>query len=86
MHILSIIREFCVFDAINASNQRTICSCRIFQPSWFILHFIFSINLIVFYEIFYNDVTVSRDVTYLFTYPDEICLSYVQLKSNTFCY
>ena len=44
------------FDAINASNQRTICYCMIFQPSCFI----FSINSIVFYEIFYNDVTASR--------------------------
>ena len=48
------------FDAINASNQRTICSCMIFQLSWFILYFIFSINSIVFYEIFYNDVTASH--------------------------
>ena len=32
------------FDAINASNQRTICSCMIFKPSCFILYFIFSIN------------------------------------------
>ena len=36
------------FDTINASNQRAICSCMIFQPSWFILYFIFSINSIVF--------------------------------------
>ena len=50
------------FDTINSSNQRIICSCMIFQPSWFILHFIFSINSIVFYDIFYNDVTASRDV------------------------
>ena len=53
------------FDAINASNQRTICSCMIFQPSCFIffLFFYFSINSIVFYEIFYTDVTASRVVT-----------------------
>ena len=69
------------FDAINASNQRTRCSCMIFQPSWFILYFIFSINSIVFYEIFYNDVTASRDVTYLFTDRDEIWIAYV--KSNS---
>ena len=61
-----------VFDAINASNQRTICSCMIFQPSWFILYFI-SINSIVFYEIFYNDVTASRDVTYLLYFPSTFC-------------
>ena len=66
------------FDAINASNQRTICSCMIFQPSCFILYFIFTINLIVFDEIFYNDVTASRDVTYLFTNPDTICTAYVK--------
>ena len=70
------------FDAINASNQRTICSCMIFQPSWFVLYFIFSINSFVFYEIFYNDVTASRDVTYLFTNPDEICTAYVKLNSK----
>ena len=70
------------FDAINASNQRTICSCMIFKPSCFILYFIFSINLIVFYEIFYNDVTASRDVTYLFTDSDRICTAYVKLNSN----
>ena len=54
----------------------------IFQPSWFILYFIFSINSIVFYKIFYNDVTASRDVTYLFTDPDEICTAYVKLHSK----
>ena len=37
---------------------------------------------IVFYEIFHNDVTASRDVTYLFTDPDEICTAYVKLNSN----
>ena len=70
------------FDAINASNQRTICSYMIFQPSWFILYVIFSINSIVFYEIFYNDVTPSRDVTYLFTDPNKICTPYVKLNSK----
>ena len=43
--------------AINASNQGTICSCMIFQPSCFILYFIFPMNLVVFYDLFYNDVT-----------------------------
>ena len=71
-----------VFDAINASNQRTICSCMIFQPSWFILYFIFSINSIVFYEIFYNDVDVSSDVTYLLTDPNKICTPYVKFNSK----
>ena len=70
------------FDTINASNQRTIWFCMKFQPSWFILYFIFSINSIVFYEIFYNDVTALRDVTYLFTDPDEICTAYVKLNSK----
>ena len=44
-------------EAINASNQGTICSCMIFQPSCFILYFIFPMNLVVFYALFYNDVT-----------------------------
>ena len=70
------------FDAINVSNQRTICSYMIFQPSWFILYLIFSINSIVFYEIFYNDVIASRDATYLFTNPYEICTAYVKLISK----
>ena len=29
----------------------------LFQPSCFILNFIFSMNLVLFYAIFYNDVT-----------------------------
>ena len=70
------------FDGINSSNQRTICSCMIFQVSWFILYFLFSIKSIVFYEIFYNDVTASSDVKYLFTDPDEICTAYVKLNSK----
>ena len=70
------------FDTINASNQRTLWFCMIFQPSWFILYFIFSINSIVFYDIFYNDVTASRDVTYLFTDPDEISTAYVKFNSK----
>ena len=45
------------FKAINASNQGTLCSFTIFQPSCFILYSIFSMNLAFFYEIFYNDVT-----------------------------
>ena len=39
-------------------------------------------NSIVLYEIFYNDVTASRDVTYLSTDPDEISTAYVQLNSK----
>ena len=78
MHILLLLGGF---DAINASNQRTISSCMIFQPSCFILYFIFSINSIVFYDIFYNDVTCRHyDVKYLFTDPDEICTAYVKLN------
>ena len=34
------------------------------------------------YEIFYNDVAASRDITYLFTDPDEICTAYVKLHSK----
>ena len=66
------------FDAINASNQRTICSCMIFQPSWFILYFIFSINSFVFYEIFYNDVTASLDVTMTSRICSPILIKFVQ--------
>ena len=51
----------------------------LYDISAFMVYFIFSINSIVFYEIFYNDVTASRDVTYLFTDPDEICTAYVKL-------
>ena len=66
------------FDVINASNQRTIWSCMIFQPSWFILFFIFSINSIVFYEIFYNDVTASCDVTMTSHICSPILIKFVQ--------
>ena len=38
---------------------------------YFILYFFYKLNR--FYEIFYNDITESHDVTYLFTDPDEIC-------------
>ena len=79
--IMSIITLLGDFDAINTSNQRIICS-YIFQPSWFILYFIFSVNSIIFYEIFYNDVTASCDITYLFTNPDEICTACVKLNSK----
>ena len=55
----------------------------LYDISAFMVYFIFyffSINSIVFYEIFYNDVTASRDVTYLFPDPDEICTAYVKLN------
>ena len=48
----------------------------------FYIIFYFFYKLIVFYEIFYNDVTASRDVTYLFTDPDKIFTAYVKLNSN----
>ena len=50
----------------------------LYDISAFMVYFIFYffINSIVFYEIFYIDVTASRDVTYLFTDPDEICTAY----------
>ena len=32
------------FDAINASNQRTIWSCMIFQHSWFVLYFFYKLD------------------------------------------
>ena len=55
----------------------------LYDISAFMVYFIFfSINSIVFYEIFYNAVTASRDVTYLFTDPDEICTAYVKLNSK----
>ena len=41
----------------------------LYDISAFIVFFFF-INSIVFDEIFYNDVTASCDVTYLFTDPD----------------
>ena len=45
------------FEAINASNQETICSYMIFQPLCFISYLIFFCELGLFYAIFYNDVT-----------------------------
>ena len=55
----------------------------LYDISAFMFYFIFfSINSIVSYEIFYNDVTASRDITYLFTDPDKICTAYVRLNSN----
>ena len=57
----------------------------LYDISAFMFFFIFSINSILFYEIFYNDVTASRrsrDVTYLFIDPDEICTAYVKLNSK----
>ena len=57
----------------------------LYDISAFMFYFIFSINSIVFYEIFYNDVTASRDVTYLFTDPDKMCTAYVKLFPSTFC-
>ena len=68
------------FDAINASNQRIICSCMVFQPSCFILYFIFSINFVIFYEIFYND------VTHFLTDSNENCTAYVKLNSKIFLF
>ena len=55
-----------------------VCYVILYVMVYFI--FIFSVNSIVFYEIFYNDVTASRDVTYLFTDPDEICTAYVKIE------
>ena len=54
----------------------------LYDISAFMVYFIFSINSIVFYEIFYNDATTSCDVMYLFSDPDEICTAYVKLNSN----
>ena len=56
----------------------------LYDISAFMFYFIFyfSINSIVIYEIFYNDVTASRDITYLFTDPDKICTAYVKLNSK----
>ena len=57
----------------------------LYDISAFMLYFVvffFFINSIVFYKIFSNGVTVSRDVTYLFTDPDEICTAYVKLNSK----
>ena len=74
-----------VFDAINPSNQRTICSCTIFQPSCIILYFIFSINSVVFYEIFYNDITTLLWRHSFLTDSNEYCTAYyVKLNSKIF--
>ena len=50
----------------------------LYDISAFMVYFIFSINSIVFYEIFYNDITASRDVTYLFTDPNKICICKIE--------
>ena len=54
----------------------------LYDISAFMVYFLFSMNSIVFYEIFYNDVTASRNVTYLLTDPDEICTAHVKLNSK----
>ena len=54
----------------------------LYDISAFMVYFIFSINSVVFYEIFNNDVTASRDVTYLLTDPDEICTAYLKWNSK----
>ena len=78
MHIMiAILSNIRRFDAINASNQRTICSCMIFQPLCFKLA-IFSINSIVFYEIFYNDVTASCDFIMMSHICSPIMMKFVQ--------
>ena len=69
-------------EAINASNQGTICSCMIFQASCFILYFIFPMKLDVFYALFYNDVTTLYDFdrSHFLTDLNENCTAYVKLK------
>ena len=68
------------FEAINASNQRTICSRMIFQPSCFILYFIFSMNLVFFMK--FSIMTSPRyyDVTQFWTDPGENCTAYIKLE------
>ena len=69
------------FETINASNQGIIYSFMIFQLSCFILYFIFSTNLVVFYGVFYV-MTSPRyyDVTHFLTDPNDICTAYVKLE------
>ena len=57
-HILRIIRGFWCYKCILSKDNRFL-----YDISAFMLYFIFSINSIVFYEIIYNEVTASRDVT-----------------------
>ena len=83
--------SYCVLllrlEAINASNQGTICSCMIFQPSCFILYFIFPMNLVVFYfSMPFSIMTSPRyyDVTHFLTDLNENCTSHVKLKIRHF--
>ena len=69
-------------EAINTSYQGTICSCMIFQPSCFILYFIFPMNLVVFYSLFYNDVTTLLWRHSFLTDLNENCTAYVKLKTK----
>ena len=78
IYIYGVLVWCCV--AIKAPNQGIICSCMIFQPSCFILYFNFSMNLVVFYEIFYKDVTTLLCRHSFLTDPNEICTAYVKLE------
>ena len=61
----------------------------IFQPSCLTLYFIFSINLVVFYEIYYNEsMTPPRyyGVTHFLADFNENCTAYVKLNSKIFLF
>ena len=67
-------------EAINASNQETICSCMIFQSSCFILYFIFLWTWS--FSMPFSIMTSPRyyDVTRFLTDLDENFTTYVKLK------
>ena len=50
----------------------------LYDISAFMVYFIFSINSIVFYEILYNDVIASRDVTITSRICSPILIKFVQ--------
>ena len=50
------------FDAINASNQRTICSCMIFQPSCFILYFLLTRSFSIKFSIMMSPLHVTSRI------------------------
>ena len=60
----------------------------LYDISAFMLNFIFyfSINSVVFYEIFYNDVNMFLDVTHYLTDSNENCTVYVKFNSKIFLF
>ena len=81
MHII-LLSIIMVFSAIDASNQGIICFSIIFQPSCFILYFIFPMNLA--FSMNFVIMTSPRyyDVTHFLTDADEICIAYVEIGNK----